>query len=759
MNPYEEENVAAEDAEMPEEEPMEKEETMEEEEEETKEEETKEEEAKEEEDEEDDMAPEEGEDEEEMEPDYYVAHFVEMKDQFEQKSPRILRSIVDAMRAECDRVLGEGLTPRTPTLLQKFLGVPEDNDEPLSGIRVKSISLSFGLALTKLNLACHKKGLLGNSSEDTLDTENSLKKLQQSMRVASDLLDATYRMARLSQNEFDTTRSDFVNEDDPDLTGTDKVKLFLLNQIQHLSYRRHGKNCYAPMQVSVFQTRDGTFFYEDDNPWDVKPQDAGTTRTAFTFRTGAWYEIKTIESCIRELTRKEDQWEQWKRVKQNVTTLAADLEKCVDPEFPELKLDRDARSFLNGVLIMEPHKSRFDPYNPLNTTKNDIAVARHFSQYFESNDWLIAPTEPNPMQWWFIPTPWFDRVLIDQQISPLARSIVYAMFGRMLFQLNRFDHHQVTFLILGLGNTGKSAAGKACANFFHPSRVANLSANLEEKFGLGPVVDDKDWYVCWELTSTHGLNSADMRLLVEGTEFMSIATKFQNADTNKAVQIPGLWLGNELGPWADVGNSITRRLVTLEFPKEVLQIITQMDNLLAEETPAMIYKCFKAYEFLLKTHPNQNLWSFIPKYYRDVRQKIATRLNPIREFVLNTEKLLFQKDNKDLRILFSDFTVLLKAFLHNNLQEKKMPSTHEIEDVLHGLGLQIDLSASFVSDGNAVQGKCIVGLGHTTDLEVQKRLHQEAAKIVGQQDHEFEESLHSGFHEHHHGTRTLCECV
>ena len=159
-------------------------------------------------------------------------------------------------------------------------------------------------------------------------------------------------------------------------------------------------------------------------------------------------------------------------------------------------------------------------------------------------------------------------------------------------------------LFRSVAQSGKSTIGNVVKSFFKCEDVAVLSSNIEKKFGLQAIIG-RLVFICFEVTKNWGLSRDDFQSLISG-EDMSIAFKNMEARTIKW-SIPGLLLGNELGPWVDAAGSLVRRLMVLHFKNRVTKMDPDLDVKLDKELPRLMYKCYWAYKQIVKKYKGRDI--------------------------------------------------------------------------------------------------------------------------------------------------------
>lgn len=201
---------------------------------------------------------------------------------------------------------------------------------------------------------------------------------------------------------------------DSDITGFQNLLLYLLDSAMEKRYRKSNGWLYEPV---ILDGRD----------------------------THSWKPVVEIKDFVYSSLRKETCWEQWKNATQNMKNVASSIEyltNCHDYQLPELVKQRGVYAFKNGVYLADrDHFHRFDSGDAL----HDSIVACKFV------DADFAPCD----DWRDVPTPSLDSIMKYQEWPEDVCDWCYAMLGRMLYPLNRFDSWQVIPFFKGLAATGK----------------------------------------------------------------------------------------------------------------------------------------------------------------------------------------------------------------------------------------------------------------------------------------------------------------
>ena len=291
--------------------------------------------------------------------------------------------------------------------------------------------------------------------------------------------------------------------------------------------------------------------------------------------TRAWKPIETIEDYVYGVAKKEVQFELWKNLTARAPghgDLIRHLKNTKDMQFPEIQKNRHVWSFKNGIFIGKefddansaidnPHwRASFYTYesNEFKNLDQTIVSSKYFDLDFE---------DYSNKDWREIPTPFFDSILKYQQLNKDVCEWVFALGGRLCFDVNEIDKWQCIPFLKGVARSGKSTLiTKVFRKFYCTEDVKTLSNNVERKFGLSAIMDGF-MFIAPEIKGDLALEQAEFQSIVSG-EDVSIAVKHEKAQSFEWT-VPGILGGNEVPNWRDNSGSILRRVLTVDFTKQI----------------------------------------------------------------------------------------------------------------------------------------------------------------------------------------------
>jgi hypothetical protein len=418
------------------------------------------------------------------------------------------------------------------------------------------------------------------------------------------------RFNRINRPTLVIDNTDTSLKEDETTTPYQKVLLYLLSEAAKLGYRRYRDQCC----VQIKNTR-------------------------------AWRPVKEIKDFVYDATQKEDNPDMWKNLTSRgslVSDVVRHFTNCKDFQFSEIKKDRHMWSFRNGLLVGKD----WDVHNQ----KYQIRYYDYRSSEFRELDPTLVSCkyfdlEFNPYteldDWYDIPTPNMQRVLDYQLFDEDVCRWTYVFMGRLCFDVNEMDGWQVIPFLKGIARSGKSTLiTKVARKFYECEDVATLSNNIEKKFGLQSIYKGF-MFISPEIKGDLQLEQAEFQSLVSG-EDVSIARKNETA-LSLQWRTPGILGGNEVPNWKDNSGSILRRLATWNFSRQVADADPHLDDKLEKEIPDILCKCLRAYLDYSQKYSDKDIWTVLPKYFKNVQSQVATVTNALQHF-LCSEKLRFGKD-------------------------------------------------------------------------------------------------------------------
>ena len=431
-------------------------------------------------------------------------------------------------------------------------------------------------------------------SQDPVDEPPTVCRVKRLIEHIDDQYELLYRWIRMRERNNQPTlvplpmtfdgsifRLVTMNPED-ELSPLQKLILYILDSLQREKFKRYKGNCCQQIITSE------------------------------NYETHSWKIVSEIKDFVYEHIQKEIKYDMWKNSTAksgNITDCIKHLTVCHDLQFPEIKKNRTIWSFRNGI-----YNGKTDTFHKYPVQlERDTVSCKFFDQDFLEN----APDD-----WYQIPTPYFQSILDYQNFSEDVIRWLYVFAGRLCFDMNEIDSWQVIPFLKGIAGSGKSTIiTKALKKFYECEDVKTLSNNIEKKFGLWSI-DGCFMFISPEVKGDMALEQAEFQSIVSG-EDISIARKNEKAIT-KEWKTPGILAGNEVPNWKDNSGSIQRRIVVWNFTKQVTQADPKLDEKLDTEIACILQKCVKAYLDYTHKYGDKDIWSVLPKYFKDMRKKIAS---------------------------------------------------------------------------------------------------------------------------------------
>lgn len=527
------------------------------------------------------------------------------------------------------------------------------------------------------------------------------------LRLCIDMRDVSRssagKVSEVRDDEISAGLARFSNmEQDDDLTKYQSLVLFLLNQAYIRGYRRYGTYLYA------------------------------RHTTACGKDTRAWKKACVIRDFVYEVTRKEINFAQWCNLTANISnanSVTDYLTNCRDMQLPELKKHRNVFSFNNGVYVTSedafyPHSSNNCAVklhnhsavlagsggNSSSILSDEVVACKFFDLNFEEY--------PKQQEWYDIPTPNLQGILDHQKFEPDVCKWLYVFIGRLLYEVNTMDGWQVIPFFKGQAGTGKSTLlMRVCAGFFEHEDVGVLSNNIERKFGLSAIVD-KLLFVAPEIKGDLQMEQAEFQSVVSG-EACQINIKYKKAETLSCWTVPGVLAGNEVPNWVDNSGSVSRRMVLFDFCHRVDNADMELGKKLAQEIPAILLKCNRAYLEAVEKYAKDSIWKHLPKYFLQTKQDLMESVNSLENFLTSTSVVV----DKQAYMPMEDFVGQYHLYCDNR-SLPRMKVNKDFRDRLANHSIFVDKKARMVYPRDGT-GMLTGGVEWLLGVDIRRASYQE----------------------------------
>ena len=482
-------------------------------------------------------------------------------------------------------------------------------------------------------------------------------------------------------------------EQDRDVSKYTKLLLYIQFHLRNDDYRRYGENVYVRVVI-------------DPNGRKLKTR-------AFKF-------YMSLSDFVYEKCSKAVNPYMWTIVAQPndvVKSVVRYFCESNDPEFPSMKKNKSMFSFNNGVYRADTNDFcayTSDDMPPADRFPDKAMPAKHFDLDFPVDKWremhnrhirdlreqygsdedllercnvkkdddgdlyrcLDGKESGFPgivLGYGYQPDGWGKRneatgeyaglkveVLFTAQkiTDPEVLRWMYVTVGRMMHDVGKFDQFGYVGMITGSAGNGKSTFCMYLTKMYDPDDVGVLSNNCEKKFALW-AFSDKFIFIAPEVKADFSLDQAEWQGITTGDP-MSIAGKFLKAMVKKWTTC-GFFAGNQVPDWIDHGGSVLRRVLQWKFEDKPP---TENANLLAEmlrEMGEFILRSACEYIAAYKEARGGGIWERVPKYFRDNRDELTEKLNPLCNFLRsNKVRIDAEGANPQSAVSFDTFKKELK---------------------------------------------------------------------------------------------------
>ena len=405
-------------------------------------------------------------------------------------------------------------------------------------------------------------------------------------------------------------------------------------------------------------------------------------------RTRAYKKRGTIRDEVNILTSFSEHYEMWqyKTDKGSDLTMALikHLEQTKDPLFPELEVNTNVYSFLNGIYIKSVlnkdglYKPKFIEYTEEIPT--NITSCKYIEVDFDEKD---------------TSTPNLDKIIKYQQWDSDVEEVFRVMHGRTMYELGYLDEYwQVVPYLIGEAGTGKSTICNVTRQFYNPKDVGIISNNHQQVFGLENLYDKK-LVIGPEIKKDWKLDQSEFQCMVS-SDVMTINKKHQKSGEDVRWTAPLLLAGNSFPDFVDSSEALTRRVVMFAFDKPINYKDSDplLEEKLKSELPKIIHKHNLAYLEWINKYKKHNIWDVLPEYFQKRRKEVSLTTNGLVNF-MELGNLEF---GESYFILFSRFHQELNAHLRlNGFGVFKLThSTYNSTFIKYGLKIEIKDKQKYV---------------------------------------------------------------
>jgi len=313
-----------------------------------------------------------------------------------------------------------------------------------------------------------------------------------------------------------------------------------------------------------------------------------------------------------------------------------------------------------------------------------------------------------------ISTPKLDSILNYQQLTPETKRIVFAMLGRLFFDVGCFDKFHVGLVFKGVAGCGKSSIIQLIASCFDKDTISVLGANMQSNFGWEGT-ENADLAAVYELSKNMfvGEGQKILQSALSG-EDVPITRKGKTTMTIQ-FRAPFIMVGNELPNWSDNSNSMARRILLILF---LFMVTTQNEHLgkeLEDERPFSLPKMIILYRQLAIEAEGCGFWPRASQQVRQWKDELMSETQPLVAFLLRSGRFVMAHGSDGARNPADTFipeTVFLDMF-RSYCRETNTPMPQWNRDLYHTTFAQYAIErryASVVWDGDGLSEHVLFGV-------------------------------------------------
>lgn len=441
---------------------------------------------------------------------------------------------------------------------------------------------------------------------------------------------------------------------------------------------------------------------------------------------------KTVEQFVYEVAPKYSNFDLWSTVAERGVAdgVIKYLKNRVEAEIPVLRKDRYIMSFNNGIYFIK--EDYFAPYDTESFSNKIMASVYHplnfdYHPELKSVDFLgnaddTGPRHPGTAD--DIPTPYFDSILKDQEMTYTTRIWFYVFFGRLFYWLRDCDNWQVAPINHGVAGTGKSTLCELISRIYDVDDTGVLPNKAEKTFGLESLVDMLT-ILSPEVNQDFGVDRADLQSMITG-ERVQIRRKGKPAITIDW-RAPLMLAGNETPEWKDKQGQMARRLIIFKYLKVIKKVDSRLLKKLESEIPQVVLKCNRFYRAALTYVGESSVWEKLPEYFRASRKKFQSEMSAIHGFFNSDEVQIVLDDNgKPDKNIYISTSALRDAYIQwkkdNEIRDNDRWSVELYSKALQDVGLKPPdtkrVVCSYPRDAEHASHKVIVyGMDKRSEIE------------------------------------------
>jgi hypothetical protein len=429
--------------------------------------------------------------------------------------------------------------------------------------------------------------------------------LRQYLLTARDVLLGLQKLQHLTAGGAPATTADcadLVELEQPNMEDFERFHLALLSELARHNYRR----------------RDDIVYEEIILPGGI--------------HTHAWREKGQISEVARELCAPEKNHYLFHLANSGksgnyMKTVIGELEKSQTAFFPVLRLNREVRSFRNG--LYDADTDTFIEWRNRHLIPDDVVSCKFYDLDF--NHYAHLRNRRDDIM--DIPTPAMNIITETQRWDRDVVFMFWAMIGRFIYDQRKYDNWELYMLLIGFGGCGKSSIIECINNLFDTRDVGSLGNKPSDTFGLSHLAK------CFIVTAM----DINDHFTLDQTTFFSMVSGERVVIEEKYRPFPhilpdfrapvAMSTNSSLRCFPDLNGNQARRTGRFYLPHRPSPDIPNIKDLLKEQMPAIIVKANRAYRYLADRTKNLAKQQWLPDYFKAGCNLIEVESNPLRYFL------------------------------------------------------------------------------------------------------------------------------
>lgn len=277
-------------------------------------------------------------------------------------------------------------------------------------------------------------------------------------------------------------------------------------------------------------------------------------------------------------------------------------------------------------------------------------------------------------------TPELDQIFRCQHFADHDRFWIYALLGRLFFEVGELDEFEMTLFFEGIGGSGKSTILRAMMGFWPKHLLGILSSNMQPQFGMGSLAHAVVC-MCTEVSEDLNLPQEEWQDATGGAQLCLAVKNKEPLTVTWRSQF--LWAGNNFPKaWKNAQLQVSRRLAGVGLNESVKPRDASVPKKIEANRAALQRRCILAYFTWLHLVGNLDPMSRedrMPPAFLDYFRRGQRLSNPLTEFLANDKYVVM--DPRQC-MLFDSF----KQRYNSYLSDEGMPKVGRFtEDKYKGI--------------------------------------------------------------------------